>query len=103
MKSVKLNKKMLRDGVALLEGAGAVRGKQGFPSDVFMSPQDYKVLRNNVKTSFKRENPGLSKAKLELAVGMHLLNYGPVECKAIRPGHILVDLAAIQASDVSES
>lgn len=100
MKTVKLKKSWLSDPEKLLRAVGAVNDKlsRAFPSEVYLSKEDYKVLTQNTAKAFKKKYPFIHKRKLESSIAIHMLNLGPNESlgSAVRPGVALVDEAAIE-------
>jgi spore germination protein GerM len=98
MKAVKLKKAWLKDAETLLRAVGAVHGKRAFPSEVYLSKEDYKVLKQNTAKAFKKKYPFILAKKLDFSIGMHLLNLGPNESlgSALKPGVALVDEVRIQ-------
>jgi hypothetical protein len=99
MKIVKLNKTMLKKGwVHILKAVGAVEGNQAYPSHVYMAKEDIKAVRKNYREELKKERPGISKKYLDYYEGIDFLNYGANSSaeNVIKPGCILVDIAAIE-------
>lgn len=102
MKTVKITKKMLQDPAYLLEKCGAVSGRNAYPGRVYMSDVDYQILTKNLKKQLKKEKPYLIPRRIDMSVGMILLNLGPVNLKkGIQKGFLLVDDHGIQ-KDMNE-
>jgi hypothetical protein len=100
LKAFKLTKRMLQDPAVLLTKVGAVKGQNAFPSAVFMNDKDYKTLTSNLKKQLKKEKPYLDKRRIETAVGMMLLNLGPVNLKnGVQQGFVLVDENRVGEND----
>lgn len=96
MKSVKITK-MLTNPEVLLRKAGAVHGKQAFPSQIYMNDKDHNELRKNLEKAVKKQYPFLVKQKIDTSVGMTFLNLGPVNLKKdIEKGYLLVDNRGIK-------
>lgn len=94
MKIVKLTKSMLKLSPGeLLIKIGAVRGNMGYPGNVYISREDAKELKKNLRISFKKIYPNINKTKLDNAVALEWLNYSPNESLelAIKPGYLIVD------------
>ena len=82
IKTLKLSKKHLSDPIHLLVSIGAVENENELlPNKVFMNVKDYKKMKSLLKARVKKEKPYLPSKKIETTVGMHLLNYGPVDVK----------------------
>lgn len=101
MKTVKITKKMLKMHPAdLLVNLGAVDKEKriAYPQHVYISKEDYKELRKNLKNLAKKSCPGATDHVLTYSIGVDLLNYGPNEtlAEAIRPGYALVDEETIE-------
>ncbi len=94
MKVVRLTKKDLNgDFEALYTKLDMVKDRSCSPSDLYVSLQDYNTMEKNLIASFKKSYPGISKIRLQYAVGSVMLNLSPntILSKAIKPGYALVD------------
>jgi hypothetical protein len=101
MKAVKLTQKMLKmHPMDLLVKLGAVDAnkKQVYPQHVYLSKEDSKTLKNNLKKSAKESAPNSPTRLLNYLVGCDWLNYGPNEglAEVIRSGYALVDHEGIE-------
>lgn len=95
MKVYKWNK-MYVDPVKLLRKTGAVHENQAYPSYVFVSPKRYKEMKKETFRVVKAEI-GISSAKrINYHVGLHMLNFGPVELKGLPDNIVLVDDLSIK-------
>jgi hypothetical protein len=103
MRLVKIRKSWLNDASLLLKKVGALQGNQAFPSDVYISEEDYKTLEY-ATTQFGKKM-GFRGDRLKSAVGFELLNLGPntLLAKALKPGYVLVDDDAIRQSTEAKS
>lgn len=79
MKIIKLKKTDYTNLEALLTRAGLVnlQEKTAFPNNIFVNEDTYKKIKAELKKLYKKENPLLSKKRIEYSVEMHLLNLGP--------------------------
>lgn len=98
MKAIKLKKAWLKDAETLLRAVGAVHGKRAFPSEVYLSKEDYTELSKNTAKAFKKKYSFVPAKKLEFSISMHMLNLGPNESlgSALKPGVALVDEVRIR-------
>jgi hypothetical protein len=96
MTEIKIRKSWLRDPTLLLKKLGAVKGNQAYPSDVYISARDYEFMRTSLRKVGKKQR--LGGRRLDMAVEMELLNYGPNQSlkNAIRQGFALVDTKTIK-------
>lgn len=83
IQTLKLTKKHLTDPVHLLKSIGAVSKNENkaFPEKVYMNLKDYNLMRKLISQKLKKQKPWLHSKAIKNAVGLHLLNYGPVEVK----------------------
>lgn len=79
MKIIKLKKTDYTNLEALLTRAGLVNAeeKTAFPNNIFVNENTHKKIKTELKKLHKKENPLLSKKRIEYFVEMHLLNLGP--------------------------
>jgi len=108
MKQIKVNKRLFQSEPSkLLKAVGAVVGYQAYPSDVYVSKEDYKSMVKATIKMFRKEYPYMkpSSTKLRASIGVHLLNLGPNETlgDAIKPGYVLVDEDSIKEAVKLES
>jgi hypothetical protein len=99
MKAIKLTKKMLSlEPMDLLVKLGASNETTAFPQHVYVSKQDYKSIKNNVRKLAKKQFPGFAKKHIDNVVGFEMLSYGPnsVLEDALKPGFAVVDFEAIE-------
>lgn len=92
IKTLKLNKKHLSDPIKLLIDIGAKDEKknQVFPEKVFMNLKDYNVMKKMLAQRVKKGSPYLTSKKVNELVGLHLLNFGPVEVKrGVEQGYVI--------------
>jgi len=63
-----------------------------------MATADYSAMKKSFRKFVRKNAPGISKKRLDYAVNMHFLQYGPNETlgSAIQPGFVLVDLEGIE-------
>jgi hypothetical protein len=59
-------------------------------SQVLVGPRTYKKLRSLLKKELRRELTYISPKKLEYAVGMNWLNYGPCMLEGVAEGHVVI-------------
>lgn len=93
MKTVKLKKSDLNLTLEnLLKKFKLVKNGEAYPDRLLMSREDITTLKKNIEKKFKKEYPGLSKAKISSSVGFYFLNLGPSEVlqDAIKPGHVII-------------
>ncbi len=95
MKVYKWNK-MYVDPVKLLRKTGAVHENQAYPSYVFVSPKRYKEMRKETLQVVKEEIGKSSTRRINYYVGLHMLNFGPVEVKGLPDNIVLVDDLSIK-------
>jgi len=95
MKVYKWNK-MYVDPVKLLRKTGAVHENQAYPSYVFVSPKRYKEMRKETLRVVKEEIGKSSTRRINYYVGLHMLNFGPVEVKGLPDNIVLVDDLSIK-------
>lgn len=98
MKVIKITKRMLKDLDYLLQKVGATYKRNAFPETVFISKQDYKILKRNLRSNLRREIPYAAKGAIDYAVGAVLLNLGPNQLleEVIKPGYLVIDTDAIR-------
>lgn len=92
IKTLKLNKKHLSDPLHLLLSIGAKSETKNevFPWKVFMNAKDYKKMEKLLTLKYKKSNPYSNLKRIKAAVGLQLLNYGPVEVKTgIQEGYAI--------------
>lgn len=79
-------------------GAVSDEMKRAYPQHVFMASADYATLKRNFRRRVRKDSPHMSKKRLDYAVDMHFLQYGPNETLglALQPGTVVVDLEGIQ-------
>jgi len=79
-------------------GAVSDETKRAYPQHVFMASADYAVMKRNFRRRVRKDSPYMSKKRLDYAINMHFLQYGPNETlgSALQPGSVLVDLEGIQ-------
>lgn len=103
MKIFKWNKKYI-DPLKLLDGVEAIHKNQAYPSQVFISPARYKEMKKYVLKTIKKECKHTVNERIDYYVGMHLLNFGPVELNGLPNNLVLVDDQSIKKEiDDSES
>jgi hypothetical protein len=92
VKSIKLKKKYYKDLEALLKDAGLVdvEANRAYPSNLVVNPVDYKKIRREIVKAFKKEYPYSIPRRIQAGVEMHLLNLGPNENVAVRPGYAII-------------
>jgi hypothetical protein len=95
MKVYKWNK-IYVDPVKLLRKTGAVHENQAYPSYVFVSPKRYKEMRKETLRVVKEEMGKSSTRRINYYVGLHMLNFGPVEVKGLPDNIVLVDDLSIK-------
>lgn len=79
MKIIKLKKTDYTNLEALLTRAGLVNAeeKTAFPNNIFVNENTYKKIKTELKRLHRKENPLLSRKRIEYSVEIHLLNLGP--------------------------
>jgi hypothetical protein len=95
MKVCKWNK-IYVDPVKLLKKVGAVHENQAYPSYVFVSPKRYKEMKKEIIRVVKEEIGKSSTRRINYYVGLHMLNFGPVEVKGLPDNIVLVDDLSIK-------
>lgn len=106
MKVVKLTKKMLRMHPAdLLIELGAINNgdfPRTFPQHVYISKEDYKLLKKNLIDKVKKRRGRVFNKIDAFSVNADLFNFGPNQNleDAIRPGYVLVDEEGINVEIV---
>jgi len=96
MRVYKIKRAEFKNIGSMLKRIGATIDNQAYPQFTYVSKKTYSKMQRIIGLEFKKEYPGISDRKLELAVGMHLLNWGPVECEGILTDMILVDNFAVE-------
>ncbi len=93
MKYFKFKKSWYKDLTKLLTEVGAVSkdGKQSYPGHVYVNPIDYKEIKRGIRKEYVKIYSYLPSRKIDNAVSVYLLNYGPVECKAVQSEYVIVD------------
>jgi hypothetical protein len=97
LKVVKLtNKQLNMEPIDLLKSVGLIdyRKNASYPEKIYVSTVDYKKIKKNTERAFKKQYKGTSKEKLDVAIGMHLLNYSPNTSlgEGIKSGYALVEV-----------
>jgi hypothetical protein len=95
MKIIKLKKSDYFSLQTLLARAGAVNGRNAYPSHVYVSPKTYKQINKSITQMFKEESY-LKGVRLKASVGMYMLNLAPNTLKGLADGVMLVDERAIE-------
>lgn len=91
IQTIKLKKAEYRDMPALLKRAGLIKEQQACPSNLFVSEKTYKLIKAAIATQFKKQYPYINQKKLKIAVGLELLNLGPVVVdKGIEMGYAVI-------------
>ncbi len=100
MTAIKLNKRCYSNLEYLMHYAGATQDNNAFPSHVYASGVDYKLMQKCCARAARKEYPKASTRLVEYSVGMYMLNLGPNTSlgNAIRPGWVLVDTEGIAAA-----
>jgi hypothetical protein len=78
MKAIKIKNAEYADMTKLLNRAGLVQGNQAYPQNIFVSKKTYKKITQAISKQYRKEYPGIYAKKLQVSVGMYLLNLGPV-------------------------
>jgi len=99
MKTIKIQKRDYKDLAGLLKRVGAVNVDctQAYPSHVYFTKHDLKIVEKEITKEFKKHYPYIVDKKLRAAVGMPLLNLAPnaIEGTGLKNGYMLVDNHAI--------
>jgi hypothetical protein len=98
MKVIKLTKKDLLSPSNLLLKADAVIGNQAYPQHVYVSKKDKEKMKKNLVALAKKQFKGAKKNRIDMAVGMEMLNLGPNSSleDVIKDGYALVDVNSIK-------
>lgn len=92
MRFVKIKKKWLSDFASFYRENDLIKeDNQVNPDKVWMNPLDEKELVSSITKKFKKQNPLLSKKKLDASVGLYILNIGPNTNKGVSKGYILIE------------
>ena len=90
MKIIKLRTAHYKDMEKLMYDCQVVDGNHADPGRVLVNPIDLKKMEKEAYNISKKESPWRSKKAHKTAVGYHMLNISPRECKAVVPGFALV-------------
>lgn len=67
-----------------------------FPYCAFVSPKTYKTMEKKITAEFKKKYNYLNKKSLDAAVGLHMLNLGPVVLKGLPDNVVLIDESTVE-------
>lgn len=92
MKSYKLKAKHYKSLENLLDYVNLVdhENKEAYPSECFIGPETHKKIQKELMKEFKKEYPESTKRAAEYAIGVYMLNLGPVVVDGISEGYALV-------------
>lgn len=94
-KEMKLKPKHYKDLRVLLTDAGLVSEdkKSASPELIAVHPSDYKKIRKALSVVAKKR--GIPPTRIDYAVGIELLNLGPVECLGVKPGYAVINKVSV--------
>lgn len=100
MKIIKLKKSEYTNFETLLRRVGLVdeATHTASPNKIHVNETTYKEMKKLLTAAYKKENPYLSKSRIEYSVGIYLLNLGPAVLKNEDGGNALPKGVAIVES-----